>query len=62
MREEMDALEKNRTWEIVDKPKEKNLVGCKWVFTLKIKVDGSLERYKARLAAKGYTQTYGVDY
>lgn len=62
MREEMDALEKNKTWEIVEKPKEKNLVGCKWVFTLKYKADGSLERYKARLVAKGYTQTYGVDY
>ena len=57
MREEMDALEKNKTWEIVDKLKGNNLVGCKWVFTLKYKVDGSLERYKARLVAKGYTQT-----
>ena len=62
MREEMNALEKNKTWEIVDQPKGKNLVGCKWVFALKYKVDGSLERYKARLVAKGYTQTYGVDY
>lgn len=62
MREEMDALKKNKTWEIVDKPKGKNLVGCKWVFTLKYKADGSLERYKVRLVAKGYTQTYGADY
>jgi len=62
MREEMDALEKNQTWEIVEKPKGKNLVGCKWVFTLKYKADGSLERYKTQLVAKGYTQTYEVDY
>ncbi|XP_024031087.1 uncharacterized protein LOC112094465 [Morus notabilis] len=62
MREEMDALEKNKTWEIVDKPKGKNLVGCKWVFSLKYKADGSLERYKARFVAKGYTKTYRVDY
>ena len=34
----------------------------KWVFTIKYKVDGSLERYKARLISKGYIQTYGVDY
>lgn len=51
MREEMNALEKNKTREIVDQPKGKNLVGFKWVFTLKYKADGSLERYKARLVA-----------
>ncbi|KAL5577658.1 hypothetical protein UlMin_019357 [Ulmus minor] len=62
MQVEMEALEKNRTWEIVDLPKEKKLVGCKWVFTVKYKADGTLERYKARLVAKGYTQTYGIDY
>ena len=62
MREEMSALEKNKTWEIVERPKGKNIVDCKWIFTLKYKVDGSLERHKATLVAKGYTQTYGVDY
>ena len=60
MREEMSALEKNKTWEIVDKPKGKNIVDCKWIFTWKYKADGSLERYKARLVAKRYTQTYGL--
>ena len=62
MREEMSALEKNKTWEIVDKPREKNIVDCKWIFTLKYKADGSLDRYRARLVTKGYTQTYGIDY
>ncbi|WJZ98268.1 hypothetical protein VitviT2T_016807 [Vitis vinifera] len=62
MREEMSALEKNKTWEIVERPKGKNIVDCKWIFTLKYKADGSLERHKARLVAKWYTQTYGVDY
>ena len=60
--EDMRALEKNQTWELIDLPKEKRTVGCKWVFTLKFKSDGSLERYKARLVAKGFTQTYGIDY
>ena len=62
MREEMQALEKNQTWEIVDLPSGKKSVGCKWVFTMKYKLDGSLERYKVIPVAKGYTQTYGVDY
>ena len=62
MRKKMSALEKNKTWEIVERLKGKNIVDCKWIFTLKYKTDGSLERHKARLVAKGYTQTYGVDY
>jgi len=37
-------------------------VGCRWIFTIKHKVDGTIDRYKARLVAKGYTQSYGVDY
>ena len=62
MNEEIKPLNKNQTWEIVDLPKGKKIVGCKWVFVVKYNVDGSLERYKSRLVAKGYTQTYRVDY
>jgi len=58
----MEALEKNSTWDLVTLPIGKKLVGCKWVYTIKYKVDGSIERYKTRLVAKGFTQTYGVDY
>jgi hypothetical protein len=62
MVEEMEALQKNSTWKLVELPKDKKTVGCKWVFTVKHKADGSIERFKTRLVAKGYTQTYGIDY
>ncbi|KAJ4713234.1 Retrovirus-related Pol polyprotein from transposon TNT 1-94 [Melia azedarach] len=60
--EEMKALKKNDTWELIKLPTGKKTVGYKWVFTIKFKADGTVERYKARLVAKGYTQTYGIDY
>ncbi|MBT0984585.1 hypothetical protein KJ032_26485, partial [Salmonella enterica subsp. enterica serovar Typhimurium] len=62
MQVEMEALEKNSTWDLVPLPNGKKAVGCRWVFTIKHKADGSIDRYKPRLVAKGYTQTYGVDY
>ena len=51
----MEVLQKNETWELVGLPSAKKPVGCKWVFAVKFKDDGSLERYKARLVANGYT-------
>ncbi|KAM1164645.1 hypothetical protein ACFX13_024764 [Malus domestica] len=62
MKVEMEALEKNSTWDLVPLPNGKKVVGCRWVFTIKHKADGSINRYKARLVDKGYTQTYGADY
>ncbi|KAM7509738.1 hypothetical protein LguiB_008613 [Lonicera macranthoides] len=62
MIEEMDALDKNGTWDLVTLPAGKQAIGCKWVFTVKVNPDGSVARLKARLVAKGYAQTYGVDY
>jgi hypothetical protein len=52
----------NGTWEVVDRPYGCKPVGCKWVFKNKLRPDGTIEKYKARLFAKGYTQKEGEDY
>ena len=62
MNEEMKSLQKNETWELVECPPGKKPVGCRWIYTVKYKANGSIERFKARLVAKGYTQNYGIDY
>ncbi|CAL1376492.1 unnamed protein product [Linum trigynum] len=62
MIEEIDALEENETWEVIPRTPDMSVVGCKWVFTVKLKPDGSLDRYKARLVAQGFSQEYGIDY
>jgi transposase InsO family protein len=62
MDEEIQALQTNRTWTLVPRPANTNIVGSKWVFRTKYLPDGSIERLKARLVAKGYTQVPGLDY
>jgi len=62
MDEKMVALDANATWELVTLPKDKKSIGCKWVYKVKHNVNGSMSRYKAKLVAKGYAQTYGIDY
>ena len=59
---EMEAWKKNHTWNLVPLSKGKKIVGCKWVFSIEHKADETIERYKARLVVKGFTQTYGIDY
>ena len=49
MNEEMAALHVNKTWDLVPLPKEKNIIGCKWIYKVKHNADGSVSRYKARL-------------
>jgi len=62
MIDEINALDHNDAWDLVELPASKKAIGCKWVFTVKVNPDGSVARLKARLVAKGYAQTYGVDY
>ena len=62
IRRELEALSKAKTWDIVRRPPGKNIVGCKWVFKIKKDSEGRIEKYKARLVARGFTQVYGVDY
>ena len=52
----------NQTWEVMDLPRGNKLIGSKWIFKKKLKTDGSIERYKARLVIKRFTQKYGIDY
>ena len=59
---EYKSLKVNKTWDLVKMPKDKNIVTCKWVFKVKRKADGSIDRYKARLVAQGYSQEPGQDY
>ena len=62
MQEEIKMIEKNKTWELVDYPKDKEIIGVKWVYKTKLNSDGSIQKHKARLVAKGYSQQYGIDY
>jgi hypothetical protein len=58
----MATLDANATWELVALLKDKKVLGCKWMYKVKHNVDGSVSIYKTRLVAKGYAQTYGIDY
>ena len=59
---EFESLIEANTWELVPLPKNKNIVGCKWIFKVKRKADNSIDRFKARLVAQGYSQKYGIDF
>ncbi|GKC06151.1 putative RNA-directed DNA polymerase [Tanacetum coccineum] len=62
MNNEMEALNRNHTWDITDLPKGRNPIRCKWIYKIKYKANGEIKRYKVRLVAKGYSQREGIDY
>ena len=62
MNEEIEQIEKKKTWTIVPRPKDKNIIGTKWVFRNKLNEDGKVFRNKARLVCKCYSQEEGIDF
>ena len=62
MDHEVEALASRGTWTLVPCLADANIVMCKWVFTIKYHLDGTIARHKARLVARGFTQAYGIDY
>ncbi|GJU71555.1 ribonuclease H-like domain-containing protein [Tanacetum coccineum] len=62
MNQEMDALLRNGTWEIVELPEGRKAIGSKWIYKIKFRSSGEIDRYKARLVAQGFGQKEGIDY
>jgi hypothetical protein len=62
MDEELDQIEKNDTWELVPRPKNKNVIDTKWGFKIKLNEDGHVTRNKTRLVCKGYAQIEGINF
>ncbi|KAM7464793.1 hypothetical protein LguiA_032914 [Lonicera macranthoides] len=62
MVDELSALHSSNTWDLVPLPPGKTTVGCRWIYIVKVGPDGNIDRLKARLVVKEYTQIYGLDY
>ena len=62
MLDEYKSILKSSVWYIVPRPKDKSVVSSKWLYRIKHAADGSVEKYKARFVAKGFSQKEGVDY
>lgn len=62
MDEEIDAIERNNTWELVNFPEGKNTIGVKQIYKTKVNAEGEIEKDKARLVAQGFSQQPNIDY
>ena len=62
MKEELHALTKTHTWDMVDLLSGKTAIYCKWIYKIQTLTNDSVERYKARLVTKGSTKEYDIDY
>lgn len=62
MKDEINSLNINDTWDLCKLPKDRKAIGCKWVFKVKTNEKGEIDRFKARLVAQGFSQKFGVDY
>ncbi|XP_040967085.1 uncharacterized mitochondrial protein AtMg00820-like [Gossypium hirsutum] len=62
MVEEIKMSQKSQTWELVERPTNRKIIGVKWVYRAKQNADGSLNKLKGRLVVKGFSQRYGLDY
>lgn len=62
MEEELQHIEKNKTWELFHRLEDKNIIGTKWVYQNKMSEEGKIVRHKARLVCKGYSQVEGIDF
>jgi hypothetical protein len=60
--EELSIIQKNNTWTLVDRPEGRKVIRVKWIYRMKLNVDNSINKHKARLVVKGYAQIFGVDY
>lgn len=62
MEDEMQSLYQNQVWTLANKPKNRSVIDNRWIFRVKQNVNGAVERYKARLVARGFSQQHGIDY
>ena len=61
MDEEIECIEKNQTWELVDVPKDKDVINIRWIYKTKQDVDGNVQKHKARMVARGFTQLPSIE-
>ncbi|KAL3352410.1 hypothetical protein AABB24_020438 [Solanum stoloniferum] len=62
MEEELAMIEKSETWQLMEKPQHRKIIGVEWVYRTKLNANGYVNKLKARLVVKGYSQIFGVDY